>query len=278
MKIQLLGVRGSTSAPGLNYVRYGGHTACAAIPRPDGRWLILDAGTGFRRVDELLKGDVLRGTLLVSHMHWDHTEGLPFLPNADRPGADVHMYIPAQEDGRAAVDVVAETMQPPSFPIRPEQLGGTWKFSNLEPGTYEMEGLEITAAEVHHKGGRTYGFRIVEGSSVIVYLPDHAFADASDELRNDAIELCRDADLLFHDSQFLDTQREIATAYAHSTISDSLELARLAHVKHLVLFHHAPNRTDAQLDDIEAQFATPNGSVTVAREDDIYEVPEAAPH
>ena len=268
MKIHLLGVRGSTSAPGIEFVRYGGHTACVAIERPAGRWIVLDAGTGFRRLAALLGDDTLRGTLLVTHMHWDHTEGLPFLPHADREGADVRMFIPAQEDGRSAIDVVAETMQPPSFPIRPEQLGGTWTFANLEPGEYEFEGCAVRAVEVHHKGGRTYGFRIDDGTASLVYLPDHAFFDASPALRDAAIELCRNADMLMHDTQFLDTQREISTAYGHSTYGDSLELQRLANVKELLITHHAPNRTDDELDALEAQYAV-TGVVSFAREGDV---------
>lgn len=274
MKVHLLGVRGSTSAPGAEFVKYGGHTSCVVIPCADDRLLVLDAGTGFRQLHRLIGSDPLRGTLLVSHMHWDHTEGLPFLPNADRPGADVRMYIPAQPDGRRAVDVVAETMQPPSFPIRPEQLGGTWTFDGLEPGVYEFEGLQVTAADVHHKGGRTFGYRISDGTNSLAYIPDHCFFDAPDDLRTAVIDLCRDVDLLMHDTQFLDSQREISTAYGHSTIGDSLALAEEANVKHLMFFHHAPNRTDDQLDEIAAQYATPGSNMSLAAEGDVLTIGE----
>ena len=272
MKIHLLGVRGSTSAPGFDYVRYGGHTSCVAIPRDDGRWLVLDAGTGFRQMTRVLGDEPLRGTLLISHMHWDHTEGLPFLPNADRPGADVVMYVPDQLDGRTAVDVIAETMQPPSFPIRPEQLGGVWHFENLNPSTIDVEGFTVTAVDVSHKGGRTFGYRIVDETGVLVYVPDHCYGEATPEQMADIIELSRDADILLHDTQYRDDQHEIASAYAHSTIGESLELARLANVKHLVMFHHAPNRTDDELDAFAAEFAGPGSGVTWAAEGDVLSI------
>jgi ribonuclease BN (tRNA processing enzyme) len=266
VKIHFLGVRGSTSAPGAEFVRFGGHTSCVAIERPDGRWLVLDAGTGFRELGKLLAGNPLQGSILLSHLHWDHTEGLPFLPNADRVDAKVAIFVPAEEDGPSAVAALSIRMAPPYFPITPEGLMGEWVFVDMVTGKYEIEGLSVTATKVHHKGGRTYGYRIDDGQSVAVYISDHSFLAASEESQAAVVELCRDADVLMHDAQFNESEREIATLYGHSTVDECLELAERANVKHLLLTHHAPGRTDAQLDVMREALGAYGRHVTFAYE------------
>ena len=173
MEIVVCGVRGSTPAPGERFVRVGGNTSCLAVRAPGGRWLVLDAGTGFRRMADVLDGAPFCGSVLLTHLHWDHTQGLPFLANADRSDAEVHLHLPEQE-GRGAADVLARAMSPPHFPIRPEELVGSWTFEFMAPGVHLIEGLEVTAAEITHKGGRTFGYRISDGERAIAYLPDHA--------------------------------------------------------------------------------------------------------
>src|SRR5439155_19639832 len=131
--VSLLGVRGSTPAPGPEFVRYGGHTSCVAIAA-DGATkptLVLDAGTGLRSLTQRLDGGAFRGSVVVSHLHWDHVEGLPFFVAGDRPDAEVHLYLPAQ-GGRSARHLLATTMSPPCFPITPEGLQGTWTFHALD--------------------------------------------------------------------------------------------------------------------------------------------------
>ena len=120
----LCGMRGSTPAPGMEYAEVGGNTSCVAIPAAGGRWLILDAGTGLARMARVLDGAPLRGSILLTHLHWDHTHGLPFLPNADRDGAEVDVLLPAEYEGAAALDVMARAMSPPHFPITPDGLQG----------------------------------------------------------------------------------------------------------------------------------------------------------
>ena len=119
--MQLLGVRGSTPAPGPDFVRYGGHTSCVAITAVGGSvpTLVLDAGTGLRSLTSLLDGAAFDGSIVLSHLHWDHVQGLPFFGAGDRDGARVDLYIPAQDD-RSGRDLLARSFSPPSFPITPE--------------------------------------------------------------------------------------------------------------------------------------------------------------
>ena len=109
----MLGVRGSTAAPGGEFVRYGGHTSCVAvIPEGSDRpTLVLDAGTGLRDLTSRLDGAAFTGSILLSHLHWDHVQGIPFFVAGDRPDAVVALYVPAQ-NGRSGRDLLATSMAP----------------------------------------------------------------------------------------------------------------------------------------------------------------------
>ena len=250
MRAALLGVRGSTSAPGPAFLRYGGHTSCLAVlaDGADTPALLLDAGTGLRTLPALLAGAPFRGTIALTHLHWDHVQGLPFTPSVDHPEADVALLLPAQlgQDGRT---LLAGSMSPPYFPIGPDGLRGRWRFCAIEPGEYACGSLRLTAAEVSHKGGRTYGYRVDDGRSSLVYLPDHAPAAGVGE---SARALLSGVDVLFHDAQFTAGEREQAAAYGHATVEDALELAGRFGVGRLVLIHHAPDRKDGEIDALVA--------------------------
>jgi phosphoribosyl 1,2-cyclic phosphodiesterase len=263
VKLWLLGVRGSTPAPGPNYVRYGGHTSCVAVVPTGSKepTLLMDAGTGIRTLTEKLTSHAFRGSIVVSHLHWDHIEGLPFCRALDRDDAQVDMYLPAQ-DGISARDLLARVMSPPSFPIEPEGLHGTWTFNDVPDGKTMIEGFTVTAAEIAHKGGRTLGYRVEDGTGSFAYLPDHA---PSRGISPAARELVEGVDVLLHDAQFMESERAIADDYGHATVAEAIELAADAGVRTLVLFHHSPVRTDADLDLLGQDLESPV-PVIIARE------------
>lgn len=152
MRVTFCGVRGSTPAPGPEFVRYGGNTSCVAISRGDADpHLLLDAGTGLARVTRLLDGRPFVGTLLLGHLHWDHTHGLPFFSSGDHPGAVVRLLLPAQAPGTAE-ELLARAMSPPHFPIAPGGLRGDWSFDAIEEGAHEIEGFR--SAQPGPCGGR----------------------------------------------------------------------------------------------------------------------------
>ena len=251
MRVTFCGVRGSTPAPGPEFVRIGGHTSCVAVA-PDGGppVMLLDAGTGVRRATELLGTAPFRGTILLTHLHWDHTQGLPFFRSADRDDAEVTLAMPAQGDPRA---VLARAMGPPHFPITPEGLRGRWSFVALEAGHHEVEGCEVLAADVPHKGGRTFGYRVSAGGRCLAYLPDHGplgcgpGPDGLGARHEAALALAQEADLLIHGAQFTAGDARLAADYGHATVDYAVRLAEAAAVGRLVLFHHAPDRTDAEV-------------------------------
>jgi phosphoribosyl 1,2-cyclic phosphodiesterase len=252
MKIHLFGVRGSIPTPGPAHVRYGGNTSCVGVGRDDGTIpILLDAGTGSRLVAKTLGDTPFRGSLLLGHLHWDHTYGLPFFNAGDRPDARVDLYMPAQGD---PIEILERPMSPPVFPISPTQLRGDWSFTAMKPGEYEIEGHRVLALEIPHKGGRTFGFRIDDGSRSIAYLSDHSPTSEGDgphglgEYHDNAVRLADGVDLLIHDSQYTREEFEVRFDWGHCSWEYPIELAREAGAKRIMLFHHDPGHDDDMLD------------------------------
>jgi ribonuclease BN (tRNA processing enzyme) len=219
--------------------------------------LVLDAGTGLQRLSPLLDGQPFKGSILVGHLHWDHTHGLPFFPAGDRTGAEVTLLMPAQGD---PVNVLARVMSPPHFPIRPSELRGKWRFLGIQEGPRSVEGFEIVAREIPHKGGLAYGYRITGAGATIAYLSDHspiAFGPGPEGLgayHAAAIALARSADLLIHDGQLTRAEFAERSSSGHSAIDYAVGLAQEAGAKRLLFFHHDPARTDDQMDAIVAAY------------------------
>jgi ribonuclease BN (tRNA processing enzyme) len=273
VRLHFCGVRGSTPAPGHAFERYGGNTSCIAIAHDGANapTLVLDAGTGLARVGPLLGGAPFRGTILLSHLHWDHTHGLPFFPAADREDARSTVYLPDQGDGQSAASVLARCMSPPHFPILPTELRGDWRYELLAPGSLEVEGFTVTAIEIPHKGGRTYGYRVSDGRSTIAYAPDHCptvLGPGDDGLgarHPAALALASGVDALVHDAQLLPEELAAEASFGHAAADYAVGLAREAGAGGVVLFHHKPSRSDDALDELAARLGR-DGHVTVASE------------
>ncbi|MDT4913644.1 MAG: hypothetical protein QOC66_2772 [Pseudonocardiales bacterium] len=228
--------------------------------------LVLDAGTGLSALSELLNGAAFTGRIVLSHLHWDHVQGLPFCRSIDRPDAQVTLHVPVASPAEDPVELLARGFSPPHFPIGPEGLLGDWQFQPLTAGEVDET---ITVAPIAHKGGIAFGTRVTLDDATLAYLPDHALhrdTSASDRLA--ACGLVQGADLLLHDGQFLAVEEDVAIAYGHATIEEVLRLADECRVGAVSLTHHGPARTDDQLDALAARFTrTPAGRpVTFARQ------------
>lgn len=252
MQVIICGVRGSTPAPGPEYVRFGGNTSCVALAK-DGKGpkLVLDAGTGLQNLTRFLDGTPFRGTILLGHLHWDHTHGIPFFQAGDRPDSRVRVLLPAQ--GVSPEELIARVMSPPHFPVRFDQLRGDWRLGQLETGEHTIEGFQVTALEIPHKGGRTFGFRVSDGAATVAYLSDHhpiqlgPGPEGHGEYHETAYALCEDADLMIHDAQYTVSEFPSRSDFGHSTIDYAVGLAEVCKAKRLLLFHHDPGRTDDEL-------------------------------
>jgi phosphoribosyl 1,2-cyclic phosphodiesterase len=280
LQIHFCGVRGSTPAPGIDFVRYGGHTSCVAVAH-DGAaapTLILDAGAGLQTVSSLLGGAPFTGTILLTHLHWDHTLGLPFFAAGDRADAHVTVLVPEQESGAEAVAMLAGMMSPPYFPIEPTELRGEWTFATVVPGTRQIERFEVLVRELPHKGGCTFGYRLSDGRSTLAYLPDHCPTrlgpgeDGFGEYHAAALELARRADVLVHDAQLFPEELASEADRGHAVADYAVELARRAEAQSVVLFHHRPDRTDEALDGLARRFKDVSPRVTVAAEGSVVEL------
>jgi phosphoribosyl 1,2-cyclic phosphodiesterase len=258
MRLHLCGVRGSSPAPGIEFVRIGGHTSCVAIAH-DGEAhprLVLDAGTGLCNVTKLMGDAPFEGSLLLGHLHWDHVQGLPFFAAGDRPGSRVAVHLPV--DQGTPEEALGLLMAPPFFPITTRDLRGDWSFHRLAEGPFEVEGFTVLARKIPHGGGTTYGFRVSDGSRSIAYLSDHgpialgAGPDGSGPYHEAAMELSRGVDLLLHDAQFTVAELRASPHYGHSSIGYAIGLAERSDVGRLLLCHHGPSRTDDEVDAIVA--------------------------
>jgi ribonuclease BN (tRNA processing enzyme) len=272
--VYFCGTRGSMPAPGAPYVRYGGHTSCVGLARAGEQpSLVLDAGTGLVNLDAVLGPAAFHGTLLLGHLHWDHTQGMPFFAAGTRPGHRVDVLLPAQGPGQDAELVLARTMSPPHFPIEPHALGEGWRFGSVEEGEHEIEGFSVLAREIPHKGGRTFGYRVSDGTHAVAYFSDHhplalgSGPAGLGELHPAAVALAQDVDLLIHDAQYTAGELPALAYLGHSCPEYAISLAAKAGARQVCLFHHAPRRTDDALDVLAARYADGAIPVFAARDE-----------
>ena len=266
MRVTFCGTRGSTPAPGLDYIRFGGHTSCVALSHDDdgsavGPTLLLDAGTGLRRLPGLLGDLPFRGTILLTHLHWDHVQGLPFFRSGDRDDARVNLLLPDQGDDTDAEALLARMMSPPFFPIGPSALRGRWQFGVVPREGFAAEGFSVLAIDVPHKGGHTVGFRVSDGHSSVAYVPDHCPTALGPgpggigEYHTSALELARDVDLLIHDAQLRAEEVDAEGSFGHAAAEYAVRLGILAGARQVALFHHRPERSDAEVERTVCRFA-----------------------
>jgi len=284
MRMWIFGVRGSTPTPGPEFVRYGGHTSCLAVAldgeRPS---LIVDAGTGIRLASDLFKGSPdlfdgqpYKGSIVLGHMHWDHTQGLPFFAAGNSAGSRVDLYVPAQGDTES---VLGRFMSPPHFPIAPSGLLGSWSFNALEPGEALIAGFSVLALEIPHKGGRTFGYRISDGRTTFAYLSDHCPTTLGPgpaglgEYHEAALSLAGGCDLLFHDAQYTDEELPARASYGHASCGYAVGLAEAAGARRLLLYHHDPSRTDDQIDSIVTSYQGAGLPVGAAAQGTVLDLP-----
>ena len=257
MRITVCGARGSTPSPGPGTVRYGGETSCLVVGNGGEPALILDAGTGLRQFGDLIGGRSFQGAMVLTHLHWDHTHGLPFFGHGDRDDAAVRLLLP--EQGVPADELLGRAMSPPHFPIGPAGLRGDWSFGAYDEGEFEAGAFRITAREVPHGGGRTMGLRVTGAGRSMAFIPDHAphFAGPGDhgvgELHPAVLALADGVDLLIHDAQYTAEELPARRAFGHAAFEYAVALAERSGAGRLLLWHHDPGRDDDALDALLAR-------------------------
>ena len=279
LTVRFRGVRGSIPTPGEKTGRYGGNTSCVEV-RAGGHVLILDAGTGIRQLGADLKREFgarpIKASLLISHSHWDHIQGLPFFSPAFEEANEIRVLAPPGH-GPALQRALHNQMQPLHFPIGLAAMCGLRPVKELCFGQATLDPFHIRTIELNHPGGCA-GFRVQAKGASLAYLPDHepfsykkGSSDGANHTRTDAlVQFVREVDLLILDTQYTAAEYPAKVGWGHGFLSDSVGLALAANVKRLVLFHHEPTREDDEIDAMVAEgrrlAASSSLSVTAAAE------------
>lgn len=241
-------MRGSVPTPGPGTVRYGGNTTCLEV-RCGKDIIILDAGTGLRKLGQSLlaefKRQPLNLSLLLSHTHWDHIQGLPFF--APIYESRCRLRILGCEGARTSlVAALTGQMESTYFPVPFSKLPSNIEIDELQDYTFAIGHVLVRAHRANHPGV-TVGYRLFSPDGVVVFFPDTEPRQGGND--PEMLEFCRDADVLILDSQYNRVEYKKHTGWGHGCVDESVAFALKARVKQLVLFHHDPDHDDRQMDE-----------------------------
>jgi phosphoribosyl 1,2-cyclic phosphodiesterase len=250
------GTRGSIPTPGPRTARYGGNTACVSITGPQGRLLILDAGSGLRPLGHELMTrhhGPLAADLLLSHTHWDHIQGLPFFKPLSASGNSVCIYGAAQEGVRLE-EILRRQMDPMVFPVPLTALAAKVRVTEISEGTIPLTDFAVRAFRLRHPG-TTYGYRLAPevGDRDIAYVTDNELDESaaypvSPGWRHEFVRFLDGVDTLIHDAMYPEKIIQARRGWGHSSPRQAVDLAAEAGCRRLVLFHHEPEHDDDALD------------------------------
>jgi ribonuclease BN (tRNA processing enzyme) len=257
LRATIWGCRGSLAAPGPETVAYGGNTSCVELELADGSVVVLDAGTGIRALGlEMAKRPPAPVHLCLTHLHLDHLEGLGFFLPLWTQGAELHIWGPASAI-ESLENRVARYMSPPLFPVQLSEVPSQITFHDVGDEEWQLGSARVLAEAVAHRGP-TVGYRFEEGDVSLAYIPDHEpYLGEDDPASLDPAWLsgygvAREATVLMHDAQYFDEEYAERMGWGHSSVAHAVEFARASRVGELVLFHHDPLHTDADLRRLEA--------------------------
>jgi phosphoribosyl 1,2-cyclic phosphodiesterase len=240
------GTRGSIPTPGPQTVRYGGNTSCLDVQAGGHRYLF-DAGTGIRALGQRLAPEgPMEAELFLTHFHWDHVQGFPFCRPLYHPETRVRVHGPPQ-DGASVASVMAGIMAPAYFPVPLQALSPGLEFVDADARPWSDGTAEVTSLRVSHPGF-TRGYRMDAGGAALAYVPDNELGETGSPKYRQMVDFAAGVDLLVHDAMYLDDEYAGVRGWGHSRVSDAVRLAEDAGARRLLLFHHAPERSDDALD------------------------------
>jgi phosphoribosyl 1,2-cyclic phosphodiesterase len=281
MRVTIWGCRGSVPSPGPDTVRYGGNTSCVEVSLDDGTLLVLDAGTGIRRLgDELVDCGRRHVHVLLTHLHLDHVEGLRFFAPLWDENIAVDIWGPPSPV-HSLRERIARAFSPPLFPVELGDVPARVTFHDVPRQRWTVEGASVQADLVVHPGP-TLGIRIESATSSFAYIPDHEPAlcgpigrRSTDWLSGGSI--ADDVDMLFHDAQYFENEYAERIGWGHSSVAHAVAFTRAVGARRVLLFHHEPNHNDGSLQRLEGRAQSLAGSDDVepalAREGMLVELP-----
>ncbi len=255
MNVTFWGTRGSIATPGGETTRYGGETSCVSIVGDDPEHvLVLDAGSGIRRLGQALDPAVRRVDLLLSHLHLDHIVGLGFFTPLFRPGLAITIWGP--RSSTPLLDRLGRYLSPPLFPVRLRDVASSYDLREVPDGPFGAGTFTVTGEAVIHPDPAV-GYRVEGGGRATAYVPDHEPALGpsfpSDPTWTSGAGIASGADLLIHDAQYTADEYEERVGWGHSSVDHAVAFAGLVGARRLALFHHDPGRADADVDALLAR-------------------------
>ena len=250
--VRCWGTRGSIPSPGPATAGYGGNTTCVEIQAGESR-IIFDAGTGIRLLgDKLMAEKASKAAIFLTHFHWDHIQGFPFFAPVYNPEFNLRIVGPEQ-DGMDVESLFAGQMGPVYFPVPYEALSANLAFDHLNEGVWEEDGIRMRAMRMRHPS-YTVGYRVEAYGRSVVFIPDNELVGGPyptpSGWRDKLEKFVGGADILIHDAMYTDDEYPRMEGWGHSTFSQTLELAERSGVKQVFFFHHAPERSDRELNHI----------------------------
>ncbi len=257
MEITFWGVRGCIPSPGPEFNLYGGNTPCVSVRSDAGALVILDAGTGITLLGHsLMQREFAQGkgraTLLLTHGHWDHIQGFPFFSPMFVPGNAFDIYGPSKSS--AMVEEILEGQMNPHFsPVHSlRNLGAKIEFKATQKSMEIMvEDLRITACFVPHGKCSAVAYRLDQGASSVVYVPDVGYTDRV--LPREVERLYRGATYLIHDTTYTPEEQQTRVGRGYSSIADAARVAAQCEAQTLVMIHYDQDYTDELVDRLESR-------------------------
>jgi phosphoribosyl 1,2-cyclic phosphodiesterase len=255
MLITFYGVRGSIAAPGPSTVKYGGNTSCVHVRLNSGENLIFDAGTGIRRLGTNMLQHMEPILLLLSHGHWDHIQGYPFFGPIYQPDREIIVF-QGVEGNAVALAAILEQMDGSNFPVHSGDLPS--RISTIDEVEKYLRNKPFLTKrkDLNHPGGG-HAYRIEEDGVSFAYITDNELDPPGmpQTSYDEWVEYCRGVDLLIHDAQYVENDMPGKHGWGHSLISQVRQLAVDAQVKNVAMYHHDPERSDGELDEIAIESA-----------------------
>ena len=251
MHITCWGSRGSIPVSGKEFIKYGGDTTCIEIRTKDDDIIILDAGTGIRRLGNyLVEENRFSYNLIFTHAHWDHMIGFTSFKPLFMDKTELNVYRCPFPDSYIE-SMLATVMKPPNFPVRYSDLRATIRYVDSCPETFTIGSVTVESIPLNHPDSGC-GYKFTEGGHSFVFLTDNelAYAHPGGLDRNAYRDFCKGADLLFHDAEYTPSEYKTKRGWGHSLYTDVVDMALEAGVKNLGLFHINSERSDSEMDRI----------------------------